>query len=130
VAYYNDSKATNVGAALAAIEGLGADIEGKIVLIAGGDGKGADFKDLRGPVAANCRAVILMGRDSDQIGEAIGDAVPLIRVGSLQEAVEQCRATVQPGDVVLLSPACASFDMFKNYEDRGHQFVRVVEELA
>ncbi|BCQ64660.1 UDP-N-acetylmuramoylalanine--D-glutamate ligase [Pseudomonas sp. Boi14] len=130
VAYYNDSKATNVGAALAAIEGLGADIEGKIVLIAGGDGKGADFKDLRGPVAANCRAVILMGRDSDQIGEAIGDAVPLIRVGSLQEAVEQCRATAQPGDVVLLSPACASFDMFKNYEDRGHQFVRVVEELA
>ncbi|MFJ3119732.1 UDP-N-acetylmuramoyl-L-alanine--D-glutamate ligase [Pseudomonas protegens] len=130
VAYYNDSKATNVGAALAAIEGLGADIEGKIVLIAGGDGKGADFKDLRGPVAANCRAVILMGRDFDQIGEAIGDAVPLIRVGSLQEAVEQCRATAQPGDVVLLSPACASFDMFKNYEDRGHQFVRVVEDLA
>jgi UDP-N-acetylmuramoylalanine--D-glutamate ligase len=130
VGYYNDSKATNVGAALAAIEGLGADIDGKIVLIAGGDGKGAEFKDLRDPVAANCRAVILMGRDSDKIGEAIGEAVHLIRVGSLVEAVEQCRAAAQPGDVVLLSPACASFDMFKNYEDRGHQFVRAVEDLA
>lgn len=130
VGYYNDSKATNVGAALAAIEGLGADIAGKIVLIAGGDGKGAEFKDLRDPVAANCRAVILIGRDADKIGEAIGEAVPLIRVGSLADAVEQCRASAQAGDVVLLSPACASFDMFNNYEDRGHQFVRVVEELA
>ena len=100
------------------------------MLIAGGDGKGAEFKDLRDPVAANCRAVVLMGRDSDKIGEAIGDAVPLIRAGSLVEAVEQCRAAAQPGDVVLLSPACASFDMFKNYEDRGHQFVQAVEDLA
>jgi UDP-N-acetylmuramoylalanine--D-glutamate ligase len=130
VAYYNDSKATNVGAALAAIEGLGADIDGKVILIAGGDGKGAEFNDLRDPVAANCRAVILMGRDSDKIGAAIGDAVPLIRATSLVDAVAQCRAAAQPGDVVLLSPACASFDMFKNYEDRGHQFVRAVEDLA
>jgi len=130
VSYYNDSKATNVGAALAAIEGLGADIDGKLVLIAGGDGKGAEFKDLRDPVAANCRTVILMGRDSDKIGEAIGDGVPLIRVASLVEAVEQSRAVALPGDAVLLSPACASFDMFKNYEDRGHQFVRAVEDLA
>ena len=97
MSYYNDSKATNVGAALAAIEGLGADIDGKLVLIAGGDGKGAEFKDLRDPVAANCRAVVLMGRDSDKIGEAIGDAVPLIRVGSLVEAVEQCRASSPAG---------------------------------
>ncbi len=130
VGYYNDSKATNVGAALAAIEGLGADIAGKIVLIAGGDGKGADFRDLQGPVASHCRAVILMGRDSQQIGEAIGEGVPLIRASSLGEAVEQCRSVSQAGDVVLLSPACASFDMFKNYEDRGQQFVRIVEALA
>ena len=74
--------------------------------------------------------MILMGRDSDKIGAAIGDGVPLIRATSLVDAVAQCRAAAQPGDVVLLSPACASFDMFKNYEDRGHQFVRAVEELA
>jgi len=130
VSYYNDSKATNVGAALAAIEGLGADIDGKLVLIAGGDGKGADFKDLRDPVAVNCRAVVLMGRDSDLIAQAVGDAVPLIRVSSLNEAVEQCRAIAEPGDAVLLSPACASFDMFKNYEERGTLFARAVEDLA
>jgi UDP-N-acetylmuramoylalanine--D-glutamate ligase len=130
VSYYNDSKATNVGAALAAIEGLGADIAGKLVLIAGGDGKGAEFKDLRDPVLAHCRAVVLMGRDRELIGEAIGDGVPLIRVNSLDEAVAQCRALAQPGDAVLLSPACASFDMFKHYEERGHLFARAVEGLA
>jgi UDP-N-acetylmuramoylalanine--D-glutamate ligase len=129
VSYYNDSKATNVGAALAAIEGLGADIAGKLVLIAGGDGKGADFKDLRGPVAANCRAVVLMGRDAQLIAEAIGDAVPLIRVGSLIEAVERSQALAEAGDAVLLSPACASFDMFKNYEERGQLFAQAVEGL-
>src|SRR3546814_15504695 len=89
VAWYNYSKATNVGAALAAIEGLGADIEGKLVLSAGGDGKGADFKDLRDPVAANCRAVVLMGRDRELIAQALGDGVPLVRVASLDEAVQQ-----------------------------------------
>lgn len=130
VAYYNDSKATNVGAALAAIEGLGSDISGKLVLIAGGDGKGADFKDLGNPVAANCRAVVLMGRDSELIAAAIGDAVPLVRVQSLLEAVERSRALADPGDAVLLSPACASFDMFKNYEERGQLFAQAVEGLA
>lgn len=130
VGYYNDSKATNVGAALAAIEGLGADIQGKVVLIAGGDGKGADFKDLKGPVAANCRAVVLMGRDSGLIADALGDAVPQVRAQSLDDAIAQSKALAQPGDVVLLSPACASFDMFKNYEERGQLFARAVEALA
>lgn len=130
VSYYNDSKATNVGAALAAIEGLGADIEGKLVLIAGGDGKGADFKDLKGPVAAHCRAVVLMGRDADLISAALGDAVPQVRATSLDDAITQCQALAQPGDAVLLSPACASFDMFKNYEERGQLFARGVEALA
>ncbi|ERH58289.1 MULTISPECIES: UDP-N-acetylmuramoyl-L-alanine--D-glutamate ligase [Pseudomonas] len=130
VSYYNDSKATNVGAALAAIEGLGADIEGKLVLIAGGDGKGADFKDLKGPVAEHCRAVVLMGRDSDLIAAALGDAVPQVRATSLDDAIAQCKALAQPGDAVLLSPACASFDMFKNYEERGQLFARAVEALA
>jgi UDP-N-acetylmuramoylalanine--D-glutamate ligase len=130
VSYYNDSKATNVGAALAAIEGLGADIDGKLLLIAGGDGKGADFKDLKGPVAEHCRAVVLLGRDADLIAAALGDAVPQVRASTLDDAIAQCRALAQPGDAVLLSPACASFDMFKNYEERGHLFARAVEALA
>ncbi|WEJ73340.1 MULTISPECIES: UDP-N-acetylmuramoyl-L-alanine--D-glutamate ligase [unclassified Pseudomonas] len=130
VNYYDDSKATNVGAALAAIEGLGADIDGKLVLIAGGDGKGADFQDLRGPVAQHCRAVVLLGRDAELVGAAIGNAVPKVRVNTLDEAVEHAADLALPGDAVLLSPACASLDMFKNYEERGRLFAKAVEELA
>ena len=88
VSYYNDSKATNVGAALAAIEGLGADIDGKLVLIAGGDGKGADFSALKAPVARFCRAVVLLGRDAERLAEALGDDVPLVRVKTLEDAVQ------------------------------------------
>ena len=130
VSYYNDSKATNVGAALAAIEGLGMDMDGKLILIAGGDGKGADFSGLRDSVTQHCRAVVLMGRDADLIADALGDAVLQVRVNTLDEAIEQSRALAQPDDAVLLSPACASFDMFKNYEERGHLFARAVEALA
>ena len=130
VSYYNDSKATNVGAALAAIDGLGADMDGKLVLIAGGDGKGADFSGLRDSVAKYCRAVVLMGRDADLIATALGDAVPQVRAGSLDDAIARSRSLAYTGDAVLLSPACASFDMFKNYEERGHLFARAVEALA
>jgi UDP-N-acetylmuramoylalanine--D-glutamate ligase len=130
VSYYNDSKATNVGAALAAIEGLGADIPGKLVLIAGGDGKGADFSGLRAPVTAHCRAVVLLGRDAERLAQTLGDAVPLIRVTSLEEAVQRSAEVAQSGDAVLLSPACASLDMFKNYEERGRLFAQAVEGLA
>ncbi len=130
VSYYNDSKATNVGAALAAIDGLGADMDGKLVLIAGGDGKGADFSGLRDSVAKYCRAVVLMGRDADLIATALGDAVPQVRAGSLDDAIARSRSLAHTGDAVLLSPACASFDMFKNYEERGHLFARAVEALA
>lgn len=130
VSYYDDSKATNVGAALAAIEGLGADIEGKLVLIAGGDGKGADFSGLRAPVAANCRAVVLIGRDSGLIAQALGDDVALVRVATLDDAVLRCAEIAQSGDAVLLSPACASFDMFKNYEERGRLFAQAVGDLS
>ncbi|WP_236200805.1 UDP-N-acetylmuramoyl-L-alanine--D-glutamate ligase [Pseudomonas pseudonitroreducens] len=130
VNFYDDSKATNVGAALAAIEGLGADIDGKLLLIAGGDGKGADFHDLRGPVAQHCRAVVLLGRDAELVGAAIGNAVPKVRVNTLEEAVEHAADLALPGDAVLLSPACASLDMFKNYEERGRLFAKAVEELA
>ncbi|WP_019363612.1 UDP-N-acetylmuramoyl-L-alanine--D-glutamate ligase, partial [Pseudomonas asplenii] len=130
VNYYNDSKATNVGAALAAIEGLGADIGGKLVLIAGGDGKGADFSALRAPVVANCRAVVLLGRDAELLAQALGDEVPLIRVQTLDEAVQRSAELAHSGDAVLLSPACASLDMFKNFEERGRLFAQAVEDLA
>jgi UDP-N-acetylmuramoylalanine--D-glutamate ligase len=129
VNYYDDSKATNVGAALAAIEGLGADIDGRLVLIAGGDGKGADFTSLRGPVAQHCRAVVLLGRDAGLIADALGDAVPQVRVASLDEAVQRCAERAEPGDAVLLSPACASLDMFKSFEERGRLFAAAVEAL-
>ncbi len=124
------ARATNVGAALAAIEGLGGDITGKLVLIAGGDGKGADFSGLRGPVATHCRAVVLLGRDSELLAQALGDEVPLIRVRTLDDAVRRCVELAEPGDAVLLSPACASFDMFKNYEERGRLFAQAVEGLV
>ncbi|SDI43535.1 UDP-N-acetylmuramoyl-L-alanine--D-glutamate ligase [Pseudomonas panipatensis] len=130
VSYYDDSKATNVGAALAAIEGLGADIDGKLVLLAGGDGKGADFSALRAPVANFCRAVVLLGRDAELVAAALGDSVPQVRVKTLDEAVARASELAQPGDAVLLSPACASLDMFKNFEERGRLFAKAVEELA
>lgn len=103
VSYYDDSKATNVGAALAAIEGLGSDIAGKLLLIAGGDGKGADFSALKAPVAKFCRTVVLLGRDAERLADALGDGVPLLRVNSLEEAVARCTELAQPGDAVLLS---------------------------
>ncbi len=130
VSYYDDSKATNVGAALAAIEGLGADIDGKLVLIAGGDGKGADFSGLKAPVARFCRAVVLLGRDAELLAAALGDAVPQVRVRTLDEAVLRCAELAEAGDAVLLSPACASLDMFKNFEERGRLFAQAVEGLA
>ncbi|EIK54236.1 UDP-N-acetylmuramoyl-L-alanyl-D-glutamate synthetase [Stutzerimonas stutzeri TS44] len=130
VAFYDDSKATNVGAALAAIDGLGADIAGKLVLIAGGDGKGADFSALHAPVARYCRAVVLLGRDADVLAAALDGAAPLLRVRTLEEAVQQAAACATAGDAVLLSPACASLDMFKNFEERGRLFAAAVEALV
>jgi len=130
VSYYDDSKATNVGAALAAIEGLGADINGKLVLIAGGDGKGADFSALQAPVATHCRAVVLLGRDAELLAVTFGDSVPLIRVKTLEEAVQRAAELALEGDAVLLSPACASLDMFKNFEERGRLFAQAVGALS
>ncbi|WP_071873056.1 UDP-N-acetylmuramoyl-L-alanine--D-glutamate ligase [Atopomonas hussainii] len=130
VTYYDDSKATNVGAALAAIEGLGADIDGKLLLIAGGDGKGADFSPLAPAVKAHCRAVVLLGRDAELLQAALADGCELIRVNTLEEAVGACAERAQRGDAVLLSPACASLDMFRNFEERGQVFARAVEGLS
>lgn len=129
VDWYNDSKATNVGAALAAIEGLGADHAGKLVLIAGGDGKGADFSSLKQPVAQYCRAVIVLGRDGERVAQALGDAVMIERVATLAEAVTAAARLAQMGDSVLLAPACASLDMFKSFEERGDVFAHAVRNL-
>lgn len=130
VDFYDDSKATNVGAALAAINGFGADITGKQVLIAGGDGKGADFAPLRHPVSQHCRAVVLLGRDAPLLEKTLLGAVPLIRVESLDQAVIAANDAAEAGDAVLLSPACASLDMFKNFEERGRLFAEAVRRLS
>ncbi|KRW60195.1 UDP-N-acetylmuramoyl-L-alanine--D-glutamate ligase [Stutzerimonas nitrititolerans] len=129
VSYYDDSKATNVGAALAAIGGLGADIDGKLVLIAGGDGKGADFSALREPIGRHCREVILLGRDAGRLASTLQGAVALKQVQGLEEAVQRATECALPGDAVLLSPACASLDMFRNFEERGRLFAAAVEAL-
>jgi len=96
------------------------------VLIAGGDGKGADFTPLRAAVAAHARAVVLIGRDAPRIEAALGGSVPLTHAADMRAAVQQARALAQPGDKVLLSPACASFDMYSGYEERGRVFVDAV----
>ena len=126
VAWYNDSKGTNVGATLAAINGLGAAIKGKLILIAGGVGKGQDFTPLSEPLARYARALVLIGEDGPRIGAAVPDDVQKIVATSLVDAVVRAKTAAREGDAVLLSPACASFDMFKHYEDRGEQFVAAV----
>jgi UDP-N-acetylmuramoylalanine--D-glutamate ligase len=123
VTWYDDSKGTNVGATLAALTGMGRPV----VLILGGDGKGQDFSPLRDAVARHARAVVLIGRDAPLIHQAIaGCGRPLLPVGSLEEAVAIAAGQAQPGDAVLLSPACASFDMFRNYEHRARVFIDAV----
>jgi UDP-N-acetylmuramoylalanine--D-glutamate ligase len=126
VAWYNDSKGTNVGATLAAIHGLGAAITGKVILIAGGVGKGQDFTPLSPVLARYGKAVILIGEDAAKIDAAITAPIEKVYASSLIDAVNRAQALASAGDAVLLSPACASFDMFKHYEDRGQQFVSAV----
>jgi len=133
VRYYNDSKGTNIGATLAAIDGLGAAIEpqqGKIAIILGGQGKGQDFTALRDALSKYAKLAVLIGEDRAVIEKAIAGTTTLLHAASLQEAVELCQQHTQAHDVVLLSPACASFDMFKGYSERGHQFVECVNTLA
>lgn len=128
VEYINDSKGTNVGASVAALNSLSPGCD-RIVLIAGGDGKGADFTPLARPVAEHCRAVVLIGRDAERIRASLGGDVPVITAVSMEEAVAQAHGLARDGDRVLLSPACASFDMFTGYEDRGERFRLAVEGL-
>ena len=128
VTYYDDSKGTNVGATEAALYGMG---KRKAVVILGGDGKGQDFGPLKAAVEANARAVLLIGRDAPLIAAAIdGSGVETHSVASLREAVELAQRLAHPGDAVLLSPACASFDMFRNYVHRAEVFIDAVNRLA
>ena len=124
VHWFNDSKATNVGASLAAIEGL----PGTHVLIAGGEGKQADFSPLKRVAKDRLRAVVLIGRDACIIEEALGGVVPVVHAKDMNDAVMKSAELAQPGDNVLLSPACASFDMFNNFEHRGAVFIQAVQE--
>ena len=125
VTWVNDSKATNPGACLAALEGLPAPI----VLIAGGDGKGADFSVLTNAIEANVRLVILLGRDAQRFQtEAIVDT-PFFMVDTIEQAVQTAKEQANVGDMVLLSPACASLDQFDSYQQRGDRFSAAVKGL-
>ena len=124
VNYYNDSKGTNIAATKAAIEGLGP--MGPIVLIAGGQGKGADFSLLFPAVKKHVRALILIGEDADKLKTALTGACTIKMCSTMQDAVATAQQSAQPGDIVLLSPACASFDMFDNFEQRGNVFMNAV----
>lgn len=130
VDYINDSKATNVGASLAAIEGFGNKTKKTIILIAGGEGKGADFSSLKPAVDQFVKKVILIGADANVLAAAINGEATIELASDLKVAIQQAQQYAVKGDVVLLSPACASFDMFANYEARGECFAEVVKELA
>ena len=127
VQWFNDSKATNVGATIAALQGLMTD---KVVLIAGGQGKGQDFSALRDAVSKRARCLILLGEDADKLENSLQGVVPIYLVEDMQAAVQQAKVVAQAGDAVLLSPACASFDMFKGFAHRGEVFSNLVREIC
>lgn len=129
VEWINDSKGTNVGATISAIKGIGGSMQGKIILIAGGQGKGADFTELNQPIADFVRSLVLIGEDADKIETALADIVPISRAASLDSAVTLAKTLAKPGDVVLLSPACASLDMFRDFNHRGEEFASSVNGL-
>jgi len=126
VAYIDDSKGTNVGATLAAVAGM----PGPVVLIAGGEGKNQDFAPLAQACRGKVRHVVLIGRDAEAIARSLAGVCPIERCATLPQAVEAAARAARAGDTVLLSPACASFDMFRDYAHRGAVFVEAVQELA
>lgn len=125
VRYVNDSKGTNVGATLAAVEGLGREAPGHVILLVGGQGKGADFSPLAEPVRALCKAVLAFGEDRERLAAALGEDTR--QVDTLEVALDQAAGLAEIGDTILLSPACASFDQFRNFEHRGDVFRAWVE---
>ncbi len=124
VKWYNDSKGTNAGATISAIQGM----DGPVVLIAGGRGKNADYEELANTIASSCRAVMLIGEEASRIASVVGDRVPLHYCDSMSQAVACAAGIARRGDRVLLSPACASFDMFQNFEARGKAFEEEVQK--
>jgi UDP-N-acetylmuramoylalanine--D-glutamate ligase len=126
VTFYDDSKGTNVGATVAALNGMSVPV----VLIAGGDGKGQAFAPLRAAIAAHARAVVLIGRDAEEIAQVLeGLPIHVVRAATMEEAVPRAFELCVPGDAVLLSPACASYDMFRSYVHRGEVFVEAVRRI-
>lgn len=129
VEYIDDSKGTNVGATVAAIHSVGA--ERRIVAILGGDGKGQDFSPLAAPVKKYVRSIVLIGQDADALRQALqSTGVEMHDAATLPEAVQCCQRLAHTGDAVLLSPACASLDMFTNYVQRGEVFAQAVQAMA
>lgn len=128
VEFYNDSKGTNIGSTLAAIQGLARDPQ-QLIVILGGEGKGQDFTELAPALKAINSQVVLIGRDAPIIEQAVAGATRITHANSMQDAVNKALQLANSGDAILLSPACASFDMFKNYEDRGEKFCAAVQEL-
>jgi len=129
VKWVNDSKGTNVGATQAAIEGLGSEVPGKLIMIMGGLGKNADFCPLVPAIEKYSRHVVLIGEAAKELSGVIDGRVPVSFAKSMDEAVQQADQVAKSGDSVLLSPACASMDMYKNYEHRGKVFMEIVERL-
>lgn len=123
--YINDSKATNVGAATAAV----VSVPGPVVLIAGGDGKGSEFGEFARTVCTKLRAAVLIGRDAPRIADAFDQLAPVFMAGNMKNAIHKAAELAQPGDTVLLAPACASFDQYRNYEQRGDDFSDLVRAL-
>lgn len=128
IRWYNDSKGTNVGATIAALLSLGASKSGRLFLIAGGDAKKADLSSLLEPVTRFADQLILLGKDAPQLQSLFADKLPIVRVASMQEAVNFAAHSASAGDIVLLSPACASMDMFRNYAHRGEVFVQAIRD--
>jgi UDP-N-acetylmuramoylalanine--D-glutamate ligase len=126
VNYINDSKATNVGAAIASVN----SIEGPVILIAGGDGKGGKFEDFAREIHRKLRAAVLIGRDGPEIAAALKGLAPVYQAADMQTAVSVAASIASEGDTVLLAPACASFDQYLNYAERGKDFCRAVEVIA
>jgi UDP-N-acetylmuramoylalanine--D-glutamate ligase len=126
VTWVNDSKATNIGACIAALQGY----QRKVVLIAGGDAKGADMNELTSVIKEKAKSVVLIGKDAKLIEQALIGCVPVYSAGTMAQAVKIAAGLAIAGDSVLLSPACASLDQYKNYKDRGEKFKQAVLELV
>lgn len=125
VSYFNDSKGTNVGAVLAALEGF----PEPVVLVAGGKDKGVDFRPLREPISRKARAVVLLGEARGRMERELAGAAPIVTADTFEGAIRAAADAARPGDVVVFSPACSSYDMFRNFEERGEAFRRAVKEL-